>query len=88
MFKNAHEYHINSLSLNTDGELFISADDMRINIWNLENNKTVYNVLDMKPKNIDDLDEVVTHCEFNPSAPPMFLYTTSKGMLKICDFRD
>jgi serine/threonine-protein phosphatase 2A regulatory subunit B len=88
MFKNAHEYHINSLSVNTDGESFLSADDMRINVWNLEKTDTVYNVLDMKPKNIDDLDEVVTHCEFSPIAPPLFLYTTSKGMLKICDFRD
>ena len=37
-YRNAHEYHINSLSLASDGEHFISADDLRINIWNLENN--------------------------------------------------
>lgn len=87
-YRNAHEYHINSLSLACDGEHFLSADDLRINIWSIENNQTVYNVLDIKPKNIDELDEVVSHCEFNPLQPPLFLYTTSKGFLHICDFRD
>lgn len=35
-YANAHAYHINSISLNTDGETYISADDLRINLWNLE----------------------------------------------------
>lgn len=65
-YKNAHDYNINSLSLCPDGENFLSADDLRINIWNVEYNQVVYNLLDLKPKNIDDLDEVITHCEFHP----------------------
>ena len=36
MYKNAHEYHIHSLSLASDGENFLSADDLRINIWHTE----------------------------------------------------
>ena len=36
VFSNAHAYHINSISLNSDSETFISADDLRINLWNLE----------------------------------------------------
>ena len=27
--------HINSIALNSDGETFISSDDLRINLWNL-----------------------------------------------------
>jgi serine/threonine-protein phosphatase 2A regulatory subunit B len=88
LFKNAHEHHINSLSLNVDGENFLSADDLRINIWNIENNKEVFNVLDTKPKSISDLDAVITFAEFHPTIPSLFLYTTSKGLLNICDFRD
>ena len=34
-FANAHAYHINSISLNSDGETYISSDDLRINLWNL-----------------------------------------------------
>jgi serine/threonine-protein phosphatase 2A regulatory subunit B len=36
LYKNAHEYHINSLSLSPDGENFISADDLRVNLWNID----------------------------------------------------
>lgn len=36
VFANAHAYHVNSVDPNSDGEHFISADDLRINLWNLE----------------------------------------------------
>lgn len=34
VFSNAHAYHINSISLNSDCETFLSCDDLRINLWN------------------------------------------------------
>lgn len=30
----AHAYHINSISVNSDDETYLSADDLRINLWN------------------------------------------------------
>lgn len=36
VYANAHAYHVNSVDPNSDGEHFISADDLRINMWNLE----------------------------------------------------
>jgi serine/threonine-protein phosphatase 2A regulatory subunit B len=76
------------MSLSPDGEQFLSADDLRINIWNIEDNSVVYNVLDIKPTNIDELEEVISYSEFHPTNPHLFLYTTSKGFLHICDFRE
>ena len=35
-FSNAHSFHINSISVNSDQETYISADELRINLWNLE----------------------------------------------------
>jgi len=35
VYANAHAYHINSISMNSDQETYISADDLRINLWNL-----------------------------------------------------
>jgi serine/threonine-protein phosphatase 2A regulatory subunit B len=87
-YRNAHEYHINSLCLSTDGEHFLSADDLRLNLWNIEQPKEVYNLLDMKPKSIDELDEVISHAEFSHNNPSIFLYTTTKGFLHICDIRE
>ena len=37
IYKGAHDFHINSISLNCDGETFMSSDDLRINIWNINN---------------------------------------------------
>ncbi len=36
VFGNAHTYHINSISLNSDQETFLSADDLRVNLWHTE----------------------------------------------------
>lgn len=35
-FGNAHTYHINSIALSSDCETFISADDLRVNLWHLD----------------------------------------------------
>lgn len=86
-YKNAHEYNLNSLSLCPDGEHFLSADDLRINLWNIERNEVVYSLLDTKPKLVEDIDEVITHSEFHPQAADTLVYTTSKGFIHICDLR-
>jgi serine/threonine-protein phosphatase 2A regulatory subunit B len=65
-FDNGHNYHIHSLSQAADGEHFLSADDLRVNVWNLETNKTTFSIVDFKAPNIDDLTEVITHAEFHP----------------------
>jgi serine/threonine-protein phosphatase 2A regulatory subunit B len=35
VYANAHTYHINSIAINSDGETFMSADDLRVNLWSL-----------------------------------------------------
>jgi len=35
IYANAHTYHINSVSVNSDEETFLSADDLRINLWHI-----------------------------------------------------
>jgi WD40 repeat protein len=52
-FSNGHTYHINSLSFSPDGETYLSADDLRINLWNLGNTSTTFNIIDIKP---DDME--------------------------------
>ena len=86
-FSNAHNYHINSLSQSPDGEHFLSSDDLRVNVWNAELNTVSFSIVDIKPPNIDDLNEVITHAEFHPLIPDLFLTSSSKGMIHMCDIR-
>jgi hypothetical protein len=48
-------YFIYSDEICSDGETFISADDLRINLWNLEISNQSFNIVDVKPANMEDL---------------------------------
>jgi serine/threonine-protein phosphatase 2A regulatory subunit B len=86
-FKFCHTYNINSMSSSPDGENFMSADDLRINLWNVENNNLAFNLVDLKPPNIEELSEVITHVEYHPKRSDVFLFSSSKGYISRCDLR-
>lgn len=86
-YRGCHSYNINSLSLSPDGECFLSADDLRINMWSLEDNLQAYNVVDLKPALIEELSEVITYVEYHPVRSDLFVYSSSKGYLNLCDLR-
>eukprot|EP00475_Leptophrys_vorax_P013058 TRINITY_DN19444_c1_g1_i1.p1 TRINITY_DN19444_c1_g1~~TRINITY_DN19444_c1_g1_i1.p1 ORF type:complete len:537 (+),score=27.57 TRINITY_DN19444_c1_g1_i1:289-1899(+) len=87
VFANAHAYHINSIACNSDHETFISADDLRVNLWNLEINSQSFNVVDIKPANMEDLTEVITCADFHPTHCHMLAYSSSKGSIRLLDMR-
>ncbi|KAG4211678.1 hypothetical protein ERO13_A02G115900v2 [Gossypium hirsutum] len=87
VYGHAHDYHINSISNNSDGETFISADDLRINLWNLEISNQSFNIVDVKPANMEDLTEVITSAEFHPTHCNMLAYSSSKGSIRLIDLR-
>ena len=86
-YSNAHNYHINSISMNSDGETFLSADDLRINLWNHEIEGECFNIVDIKPPSMEDLTEVITSCQFHPSHCHMMIHSSSKGTIKLGDLR-
>ncbi|CAO3697529.1 unnamed protein product [Rhizopus stolonifer] len=88
VYANAHTYHINSISINSDGETYISADDLRVNLWNLDVSDQSFNIVDIKPANMEELTEVITAAEFHPQHCNMFMYSSSKGTIKLCDMRE
>lgn len=87
IYANAHAYHINSISVNSDGETFISSDDLRINLWNLNIQDQSFNIVDIKPANMEELTEVITAAEFHPISCNWFMYASSKGTIKLADMR-
>ncbi|KAL8226498.1 hypothetical protein R6Q57_016330 [Mikania cordata] len=87
MYARAHDYNINSISNNSDGETFISADDLRINLWNLEVSDQCFNIIDMKPSNMDDLTEVITSAEFHLQHCNLLAFSSSRGFIRLVDMR-
>ncbi|KAG2208867.1 hypothetical protein INT47_011007, partial [Mucor saturninus] len=88
VYANAHTYHINSISINSDGETYISADDLRVNLWNLDVSDQSFNIVDIKPANMEELTEVITAAEFHPEQCNVFMYSSSKGTIKLSDMRE
>ncbi|TKS72350.1 gamma isoform IMYPNO1 PP2A subunit [Collichthys lucidus] len=91
VFANAHTYHVNSISVNSDYETYMSADDLRINLWHLDITDRSFSILyivDIKPANMEDLTEVITAAEFHPHHCNLFVYSSSKGTLRLCDMRE
>ncbi|KAH0850004.1 hypothetical protein HID58_095882, partial [Brassica napus] len=84
VYSHAHDYHINSISNN---RTFISADDLRINLWNLEISNQSFNIVDVKPEKMEDLSEVITSAEFHPTHCNMLAYSSSKGSIRLIDLR-
>ncbi|XP_076812708.1 serine/threonine-protein phosphatase 2A 55 kDa regulatory subunit B beta isoform-like isoform X2 [Clavelina lepadiformis] len=87
VFANAHMYHINSISVNSDDATYLSADDLRINLWNLEITDRSFNIVDIKPENMENLTEVITAAEYHPQECHTFVYSSSKGTIRLCDMR-
>jgi len=83
----AHTYHINSLTLSSDKEHFVSADDLRINLWNIETSSHTFCIADLKPENMEDLSCVIKHVDFHPVHCNIFSYGTSQGELLLADLR-
>ncbi|CAM8919193.1 unnamed protein product [Rhodiola kirilowii] len=87
VYAHAHDFNINSISTNSDGETFISADDLRINLWNMEISNQCFNIIDMKPSNMEDLTEVITSAAFHPSHCNVLAYSSTRGFIRLVDMR-
>ena len=80
IFANAHTYHINSISVNSDGETYLSADDLRINLWHMETTDQSFNIVDIKPANMEELTEVINKLNsINQSINQLFKLTGNHG---------
>ncbi|KAF4324517.1 hypothetical protein JM18_001488 [Phytophthora kernoviae] len=87
VYANAHTYHINSIAINSDGETFMSADDLRVNLWSLGISNQSFNIVDIKPANMEELTEVITAADFHPTHCNTMMYSTSRGAIKLGDMR-
>ena len=44
-------------------------------------------IVDIKPANMEELTEVITAAEFHPVNCNLFVYSSSKGTIRLCDMR-
>ena len=86
-FANLHNYHINSVSLATNCESFISSDDLSVNLWNIDRDDQCVNLVDIKTDKLANVTEVITTSKFNTVFDYEICYATSSGVLRRMDLR-
>lgn len=82
-----HEYPITSLCVTADESTFLSGDNLRINLWDLNIGTHAYNVLDVKPDDMQTLSEIISSVDAHPSESSNFIYSTNLGHIMTCDLR-
>jgi hypothetical protein len=58
-----------------------------IRLWDVNSSSECFEVVNIEPKKIEELLEVVTHAEYHPKDSSAFLYSSSKGYFNTCDLR-
>lgn len=85
-FKSSKEDRIHSISVSADSETFITSDDRRIDMWNVEAAEdSVFNLVEIEERSEE---EHIMSATFNKNSGSIFLYTTSTGKLNVCDLRE
>lgn len=87
VYQNGHKFHIHSLDVNCDCETFISADDLRINLWHFDSPSRWFTLCDLKPESMENLTNTVTKAILHPSHCNYMAYTTSQSAICVCDMR-
>eukprot|EP01084_Bolivina_argentea_P309749 535835_1 len=87
VYQNGHKFHIHSLDVNCDCETFISADDLRINLWHFDSPNTSFNLCDLKPESMENLTNTITKAILHPQHCNYMAYTTSQSQICFCDMR-
>ena len=88
-YKSCKEDRLHSISMSFDTENFITADESRVDLWNIEKTKdTVYSLVDYERRHSAFEDERILNAKFNQNSGCIFLYTTSTGKINLCDLRE
>ena len=56
-------------------------------MWNLEITDQSFNIVDIKPDNMEELTEVITASCFHPTHCNLLMYSSSRGCIKLGDMR-
>jgi len=81
------EFSIHSVSFNSDGETFLSADDLKVYLWNIQHQDAIC-VLDLQPEDMNDLEDAIVCTTFHPTNCNLINYGMSSGAVRMSDLRE
>jgi WD40 repeat protein len=81
---------IHSLSLCSDEQTFLSADDFQVQWWHIDASESTkpFCLLDIHPEDMSNVSQLLTAASFHPTHGSLFLVSSSDGWTKVGDLRD
>ncbi|VEL30661.1 unnamed protein product [Protopolystoma xenopodis] len=86
-YTRGHGFSITDIAPCADMEYFLSADPLRINLWNLHVHDESFNVVDLMPPRMEDISHLITGLVCANRSPSLFAYSTNRGSIRLCDTR-
>ena len=93
-FRGLHHWSIHSVSCSSDGSTFLSADDLRLLLFDLRHTEEAVQVVDAQDGGGGSADggggaadDLLTVARFHPSHPSLLLYGSSNGAVRLADLR-
>jgi len=83
-----HKFNVHSLCPSSDGETFITADNLVLNQWHMDRTKVAFQIVNLRPVDMTKLTEYITCAELEPEESNLFMYATNKGAVRVGDLRD
>eukprot|EP00760_Papus_ankaliazontas_P010718 PhM_4_TR14420/c1_g1_i1/m.24302/K04354/PPP2R2; serine/threonine-protein phosphatase 2A regulatory subunit B len=82
-----HEFSVHTVSVDAEARYFMTCDDLSMRLWCAERLETSVEVLNIKPDDLQTLNETIVSASYHPTNPYLLWYTTSAGVVNIFDTR-
>lgn len=81
-----HAFHIHSLAVHRHWPVFVTADELSILLWDIENGSTAHQLLG-RTHSVYELEDVITSTSFSEADPALIVWTSTKGTVSVGDLR-
>ncbi|GBG26706.1 Serine/threonine-protein phosphatase 2A 55 kDa regulatory subunit B beta isoform [Hondaea fermentalgiana] len=83
-----HKFNIHSLMPSVDGSTFISADNLCVNLWDMNSMNVAFQVINLKPADMTKLNQYMTTADLDQETSNNLVYGTNRGIVRLCDMRE
>ena len=82
-----HRGQIHSITASPNGENFLTADEIYIQLWHLEDKMSSFTVARLKDSEDPDNQEIINSIKFHPQSDSLFAFSSTYGIVRQCDMR-
>lgn len=86
-YTNCHKYVINSIGVSKCYDYIYSADDLNVNMWNIERPNMAMPVINTVPNDISTITSTITKMKLNPLKENIIYTCSSNGVVSTFDTR-